>query len=63
MNKTALEHLEDAEAALMSFMVRAGQIPDDAPDDEVVDFVPAALAILRSVSRAAGILQAASDDE
>lgn len=61
MNKSALSHLEDAETALMSFMSRISETPEDAPEEDIVDMMPVVLAVLRSVSRAAGMLEAGND--
>lgn len=52
MSQAAIEHLEDAEAAIMSFI---GQLGDEERVDEP-DALPMLLAVLRHVSRAAGIL-------
>lgn len=51
----ALEHLENAETAIMSFIAQAGAAIDD--EDEFPDAVPMLLAVMRSISRAAGMLE------
>lgn len=54
----ALGHLEDAEAAIMSWWQRI----EDTEDEEIdVPFSSLLAAVLRSVSRAAGALDANSE--
>lgn len=62
MTHPALTHLEDAEASLMSFIAR---ITDESPeaDEEPVDLLPVVMAVLRSVSRAAGGLESLDPQE
>lgn len=53
----ALAHLEDAEATLMSHISRVSALPDEVPDEELPDALPVIIAVLRSISRAAGALE------
>lgn len=55
MSQSALEHLEEAEAAVMSFISSISTTP---PEEDIPDAFPVLLALLRHVSRAAGLLQA-----
>lgn len=50
----AVDHLADAETAVMSWIVRLEDSDEDAVD---ADFLPMLLAVMRSVSHAAGILE------
>ena len=50
----ALSHLEDAEAALMSHMARFMGAEED---EELPDSFTMMMAVLRSVSRAAGVVE------
>ena len=50
----ALNHLEDAEATLMSHMAR---LMGAAEDEELPDSFTMMMAVLRSVSRAAGVIE------
>jgi len=50
----AIEHLEEAEAALISYVRRFSEMDDDAEDNELLTVL---MAVLRSVSRAAGALE------
>lgn len=59
--KRAISHLEDAEAALMTFIHRLSEMPEDAPDEEVPDALPVILAVMRSIGRAAGVIEANED--
>jgi hypothetical protein len=56
VSHAALEHLEEAEAALMSFISQSSAALDDG--SEGPDVLPVLLAVMRQVSRAAGLLQA-----
>lgn len=53
-----LAHLEDAEASIMSFITRLNATPEDAPEEEQPDVLAVLMATLRSVSRAAGAIEA-----
>jgi hypothetical protein len=57
VNHPALAHLEDAEAALISHIDRISRIPDDVSDEDLPDALPVIIAVLRSISRAAGALE------
>ena len=59
----ALSHLEDAETAILSYTVATFAITDDTPDEDIPDSFPVILAVLRSVSRAAGCIQAMNGGE
>lgn len=57
MSESSIEHLEEAETALMSWVARLSSIPEDGElvvDD--ADLMPMLLAVLRHISRAAGQL-------
>lgn len=56
--KLAISHLEDAEATLMTFINRMSEVPEDAPDEDIPDIVPVLLAVMRSIGRAAGVIEA-----
>lgn len=49
----------------MSFVARTSDFPEDGADEDFPDAVPMLLAVLRSVSRVAGMLKAIKevDDE
>lgn len=59
----ALQHLEDAETALLSFISAISSAPEDADIDDLPDAVPVLLAVMRSIARAAGIIEAGVADE
>lgn len=55
MSQAAIEHLEEAETALMSFL-SASSAALDAGEGVGPDVLPVLLAVMRHISRAAGIL-------
>ena len=61
----AIEELDRAEMTIMSFVARTSDFPEDGSDEDFPDAVPMLLAVLRSVSRVAGMLKAIKevDDE
>ena len=54
---SALDHLETAETAIMFFIAQTGV----DSDDPFPDAVPMLLAVMRSISRAAGILESGAE--
>lgn len=56
INKTAITHLEDAEASIMSYMVTISNLDPNSMEEDIPDALPMMLAVLRSISRAAGVL-------
>lgn len=57
MNHPALAHLEDAEAALLSHVSRVLALPEDMEEEDLPDPLNVLIAVLRSISRAAGALE------
>ena len=57
----AVEHLADAETAVMSWISRIGESDENGEVD--VDFLPMLLAIMRSIAHAAGILEGMIADD
>ena len=56
-----LEHLEDAEGAIMSHISATSiALAEGVDDSEIPDALPMLFAVLRSISRAAGAVEAAS---
>jgi hypothetical protein len=54
----ALEHLEDAEAAIISHISATSvALESGAEDGDIPDALPMLFAVLRSISRAAGALE------
>lgn len=56
---TALDHLNDAETAILHFLSR---LTAAAEDEDVPDTFTLLGALLRSISRAAGAIEAAASD-
>lgn len=61
MNR-ALEHLDEAEAVIMNYMQRISELEPDEDEVEDIQLGSVLMAVLRHVSRAAGMIEGETHD-